>query len=224
MKILFLRVKTILLIGIIVAVISLIMPLTFAAKEKTKTRTAVSENQKDAKPSGIKPASEARYLIAIGDRLDIQVYEEEDLSGEFEVKEDGSIPYPLLGEVKAAGLTKKELENKLTEMLAKDYVVKPYVRVTIEKYVQRNVIVLGSVKKPGSYEFPENRSFTILEAVSLAEGFTRYASIAGTKVIRAASGHKKKVIDPDMDGILRGKAKDFELEPGDVIMVPERMF
>ncbi len=170
------------------------------------------------------PAEGEYYKVAIGDVLNVQVYQEEDLSGEFEVKEDGTITYPLLGSIKVANSTKSEVENTITQALAKDYLVNPYVHVSVKSYHQRNILVLGRVQKPGAYSFPENNKLTLLEAISLAGGFTGYASVGGTRVIRTSSGDKKSTIDPRLNEIMNGRRKDMMLETGDLIFVPERLF
>lgn len=164
------------------------------------------------------------YVISPNDILNIQVYQEADLSGEFEVKESGSITYPLLGPVKVAGLTKTDVEKKFTELLGKDYLVEPFIHVVVKTYHDRNIMVLGCVQKPGAYPFPQNQSIMLLEAISMAGGFTGYASINGTKIVRSASGGKKATLDPKVNDIINGKRQDTELKPGDLVFVPERIF
>lgn len=167
---------------------------------------------------------DAHYKVSAGDFLNIQVYEEPDLSGEFEVKEDGAITYPLLGPVRVAGLAKSEVERELTALLEKDYLAKAYLHVSVKTYHQRNVLVLGCVQKPGSYPFPQDKGITLLEAISLAGGFTGYAHADGTKIVRTSKEGKKSAIDPRINSIMSGKRKDITLEPDDLIFVPERLF
>lgn len=172
----------------------------------------------------VSKSSDESYKVAIGDILNIQIYQEEDLSGEFEVKEDGTITYPLIGSVKVINFTKSEVENTITKLLEKDYITNPYVHISIKTYHERNVLVLGCVQKPGSYSFPKDNKLTLLEAVSLAGGFTGYASINGTKIIRTSTDGKKATIDPRINEIINGRRKDMTLEPNDLIFVPERLF
>jgi len=164
------------------------------------------------------------YKVTVGDTLDIQVYNEKDLSGEFEIKEDGTISYPLLGSVQVKDLTKSQIENTLTNLLGSDYLVNPFVHLVIKTYKRIEVMVMGCVKSPGTFPFPENKPLTLVQAIALAEGFTAYASVNGTKIIQTGSDGKKQVIDPDIEKILSGKKKDVELEPNDLITVPERVF
>lgn len=165
-----------------------------------------------------------QYKIAVGDILNITVYQEQDLTDTFEVKEDGTITYPLLGRVYVEKLTKSEAEEKLVILLTKDYLVNPQVSVSIGSYTKRQVLLLGHVQKPGTYDFPEGKKFTLMELITDAGGFTGYASSGGTKIIRRQDGEEKAVIDPRIKDILNGKRKDVELQPGDLVIVPERLF
>lgn len=162
--------------------------------------------------------------IAPGDTLNIEVYQEDDLSGEFLVKESGVITYPLLGSVNVVGLTSAAAEDKIIKMLKNGYLKNPYVQVRTEEQHARRVKVFGEVKKPGIYDFPENENLSLMEAISMAQGFTQFASMKGVKVIRLKPSGKKKVIDPDMPAILSGKKDDLILEPGDLITVSEGGF
>lgn len=164
------------------------------------------------------------YKVTVGDTISIQVYEEPDLSGDFEVKEDGTITYPLLGSVKVSSLSKSETESTITRLLEKDYLVNPYIHITIKKYHQQNIIILGCVQKPGSYPFPPDMNLTLLQAISIAGGFTGYASVNDTKLVRTSSGGKKNTIDARVNDIVNGRRKDIRLEANDLIFVPERLF
>lgn len=170
-------------------------------------------------------AEEAQhYKTAVGDTLNIQVYQEPDLSGDYEIKEDGTITYPLIGSIKVINITKSDVEKKITQLLEKDYLVKPYLRVSIRTYHERNIMILGCVKKPGTYPFPENRNPTLLEIITLAGGFTGYAAVNGTKIIRTSDDGKKIVIDSRVNDIINGRRKDIILEKSDLVFVPERIF
>lgn len=182
-------------------------------------------NPAKAELGTIKPANakESYYKICVGDILNVQVYQESDLSGDFEVKEDGTISYPLLGTVKVAGLTTTHVENTLYELLEKDYLVKPFVRLTIKKYKQLegSVMLLGAVQKPGSYILPQDKPTTLLQAIALAGGFTASASVDGISILRNAPEGKKTVIDPQMSKIFSGEKKDIELQSNDLIKIPD---
>lgn len=166
-----------------------------------------------------------QYKVAAGDKLKITVYQEPDLTGSFEVKEDGTVTFPLLNQVYVKNLTKLEIEQKLSALLGKDYLVNPHVRVAIGSYTtKRRVLLLGHVQKPGTYNFPEGRNLTLLELITEAGGFTGYAAIKGTKIVRTLADDEKVVVDPHIKDIISGRRKDIELETGDLIIVPERLF
>ncbi len=114
------------------------------------------------------------YRIGAQDILKITVYEEPDLTNTVRVTSDGMITFPLIGNIKVAGLTVTDLEQKLTELLARDYLVNPQIYVFIEGYHSKKVFVLGAVNRPGAYELSGNA--TILELISRAEGITKEGS------------------------------------------------
>ncbi len=186
-----------------------------------------SEEKPSAAPqkiSQINVQKDDSYKVSIGDILNIQVYQEEDLSGDFEVKEDGTITYPLIGAVKVINLNKSDVENSITQLLEKDYLSNPYLHVSIKTYHQRNIMVLGCVQRPGSYSFPQDNTITLLQAISMAGGFSGYAAANGTKIVRTSSDGKKSTIDPRMNDIINGRRKDVDLVPNDLVFVPERLF
>ena len=80
------------------------------------------------------------------------------------------------------------------------------------------------VQKPGSYTFPQDNTITLLQAISLAGGFTGYASVNGTKIVRTAPDGKKITVDPKVNDVVNGKRKDTDLQPDDLVFVPERIF
>ena len=124
------------------------------------------------------PASGQEYTIGPHDVLGITVWGQADLSRDYGVDPDGFIPFPLIGRVKAAGSTPKELAAQLTELLGKDYLVNPQVIVAVKEYLSQKVQVLGAAEKPGVY-YLTGRT-TLLEILSRAGGF---ASTAGKQVL-----------------------------------------
>ncbi len=124
------------------------------------------------------PARTQEYTIGPRDVLGITVWGQADLSRDYGVDPDGFIPFPLIGRVKAAGLTPKELAGELTERLGKDYLVNPQVIVWVKEYLSQKVQVLGAAEKPGVYYL--TGPTTILEILSKAGGL---ASTAGKQVV-----------------------------------------
>jgi polysaccharide export outer membrane protein len=161
------------------------------------------------------------YPISTNDLLEISVYDEPDLCKTVRVSADGTITYPLVGTIAVAGLTTKGLEEKMTELLIKDYLVNPQVNVFIKEFTK--ISVLGQVKNPGAYEL--KAGLTVVDAIALAGGLTDIADSNGTKVIRIHKG-KKKTIGVPVGSILKGgdRTQDVPLQTGDTVVVPESLF
>jgi len=169
-------------------------------------------------------AKETEYLIGPENLIQITVHYGKDglISQKVRVSSENKITFPLIGEIDVKGLTITDLEKRLYTLLEKDYLVNPQVNVVIEEY--STVSVIGEVKKPGSY--PIKGRLTVVEAVSLAEGFTKIASPNGTKVIRANPDGSKTEIPVRLGDIMRGRREksNIDLKEGDVIVVPESLF
>jgi polysaccharide export outer membrane protein len=154
--------------------------------------------------------SDFQYILDSGDKLRITVFNEPELSGEFEIDGSGILAFPLIGSVKAGGIDPRSLEKLLADKLRGEYLVNP--RVNIEVLNFRPFFILGEVKSPGSY--PYVNGLNVINAVALAGGYTPRA-------------YKKKVL------ITRGQGKDRKefhageeelVLPGDSIRVEERLF
>jgi len=161
-------------------------------------------------PVSIAGADSNEYLIGSGDLLSITVFGEEELSLEkVRVASNGTISFPLLGEVSANGLTSKKLEQRLTGFLLDGYLKKPEVVVSILEY--RLFYVYGEVKKPGGFNFVHG--LTVQKAIALAGGFTPRASERKITLAHEGAGDatdKVKLEDPVL--------------PGDVMFVGESIF
>lgn len=160
------------------------------------------------------------YLIGPDDVLKITVYREEDMDRTVRVSSDGYISFPLLGKVKAEGLTVSGLERSLIMELIK-YLKNPQVTVFIQEY--GTITVSGQVEKPGSY--PLKGEMSVIEAISMAGGFTKIAAQNGVKVMRLEEGKKKTILVRVADISKKGdKTKDIPLKRGDIVFVPESLF
>ena len=180
-------------------------------------------------------ASEAEafeYKVGPDDVLAITVYDNPDLSGDFSVSSDGSIVYPLLGQVPVAGSGIGEIKNTIARMLQKDYLYNPIVSVTVKEYKSQKVKVLGNVGKPGIYYLDSpTRLFDLL---SKAEGLSgqvgkimrgQKARIVRQKDDSDASGSSGKIetIHVDLYQLLVEGREDVNiyLSGGDVVYIPK---
>jgi polysaccharide export outer membrane protein len=160
------------------------------------------------------------YRLGPDDVLEITVYREDELYREVRISSNGSISFPLLGDVKAKGLTTSELERSLEEKLTK-YLKKPQVTVFIKEY--STISVTGQVNEPGS--FPLRGELSVIEAIGLAKGFTKIAGKNSVKIMRMGNDQKKTITVKVDDISRRGdKSKDVPLKRGDIVYVPESLF
>jgi polysaccharide export outer membrane protein len=249
------------------------------------------------------------YVIGPGDVLRITVWGQEDLSKEYPVTLEGRVPFPLIGNVQAAGLTTTQLAKKVRDLLEKDYLVNPQVLVAVKEYLSSKVHVVGEAERPGllyltgptslleviskagglsktagrelvlvrgeskegpsgvvrstillrldvrkihagdvkenilvqngdmlfvpkgsaifvlgevnkAGTFPLDKETTILEALTLAGGFSAMAAPSGVKILRRQPDGKQETLALDMSGAVP-KDKNFKLEDGDTVLVPK---
>ena len=165
------------------------------------------------------------YCIGPEDVLEISVYDEPDLTRTVRVNPDGAFSYPLLGRVEVAGLSVSRIENKIIKLLDEGYLVNPQVSVFVKQYRSKKVFILGCVEKPGEYDLKGEKVITIVQAISMAGGFTKIASPDKTRIIRI-DNNKKKVIQVKISDITHkgDKSKDVVLKPMDIVFVPESFF
>ncbi len=187
-----------------------------------EVRPAVSAEKEpllnDPAPSRVLSVS-GDSVIHAGDRLQVEVYREPDLSGAFTVDARGNINYPLLGEIFLDGLSVDEFKEFLTQRLGQDYIVNPQIRIGIEDSPNKSVSILGSVTRPGNYVLGSN--MTLVRLVSQVGGFAATASTNNIKVLRPDQSGKKIPMMVDVDKIMAGKQEDFVLQPGDFVYVEQ---
>lgn len=168
-------------------------------------------------------AKKQELRISPQDLLAISVYREPDLKKDARVSADGKISFPLAGEVVVGGLTPLEAERELKEKL-KAHLVDPQVSVQVKEYRAREAFVLGEVVKPGAYEIPPDRPLTVVEAIALSGGLTKFASANKTRVVRRIGNGFQSIVIPVNKITAGDKSKDVALQPGDVVYVPETLF
>jgi polysaccharide export outer membrane protein len=166
------------------------------------------------------PAPVASTLGA-GDVLEVRVFQEPELSGVYQVGTDGHIIFPLCKEVPVGGLTANAAAETIRDCLATKYMRDPQVSVLVKEYNSKKIFVFGEVQKPGT--FPYQDGMSVVQAVTLAGGFTKTASQNSTSVTRHVGGTETK-IKVSVQDIALGKAANFTLEPGDIVYVPESLF
>lgn len=176
-----------------------------------------------APPPSRPPDSElpGSATLGAGDVFEARVYGEPELSGAYRVGPKGDIVFPLCRRVTVGGLTANATAERLRACLSDGYIRNPYVSVIIKEYNSKKIFVFGEVQKPGTFVFEDG--MTVIQAVTLAGGFTKGASQNGTSVTRLVDGQEVKMKVPVQD-IALGKAPNVPLLPGDIVFVPESLF
>jgi protein involved in polysaccharide export with SLBB domain len=164
------------------------------------------------------------YILAANDIVSVTVYQEDDLNARVRISKDGSIVLPLLGSVTVGGKTREEASKMIRDLLAEKYLVSPQVSLDIAEYAKRRFTVLGQVQRPGSYEMPGDESVNLLQAISMAGGYSRLGTGKGVTVQRG-QGAEKKSFKLDADSMAKDKdVKIFEILPDDTITIGEKLF
>jgi polysaccharide export outer membrane protein len=167
-------------------------------------------------PSGSK-ANDDSFVVGNDDVLSINVWKEPDFSQKIQVRSDGKISLPLLGEVQATGLTPLQLEQDLTAKL-RNYITKPEVTVMVEQINSKKFNILGQVAKPGMYSLA--LAPTIVDALAIAGGPRDFAKQKSIYILRENRGFAQTRIVFNYKDFLKGKNLNVKLEPHDIVVVP----
>jgi polysaccharide export outer membrane protein len=166
-------------------------------------------------PLPVAAPSPAPYHIGANDTLEIIVWREDKISGPVQVRPDGMITVALIGDVPAAGLTPEALSENIRTGLSR-FIDSPNVVVRVAATGSRRYFIVGNVKAPGAYDLRADQTF--LQALSVAGGFTDFASRGSVRIIRQSGGPLPARID--YNAVVSGDAPDVRLEPNDTIVVP----
>lgn len=155
------------------------------------------------------------------DRLEIRVFGQADLSGEYEVSPRGTISFPRLGEIDVDGKRCDELESLIREGLMKDYLRDPSVTCINKEVSKAAVTVDGQVQKPGIVEFRPGLMLT--DVIAQSGGPTTRALTSGVVIVRKTAQKSESVTVPYQD-ILQGKAPNVCMHPADLVYMPQSVF
>jgi polysaccharide export outer membrane protein len=166
------------------------------------------------------------YQIGVDDVISINVWKNPDLSVEVPVRPDGMVSMPLIGDVRAGGMTPEDVATNIQNRL-RIYIRDPRVSVIVTDLVSHEFLsrirVTGAVVEPTS--IPYRQGMTVLDVVLEAGGITEFASANGTRLYRKENG-KTSIYKIRLKDILKkGKLEsNISLQPGDVITIPESVF
>jgi polysaccharide export outer membrane protein len=172
------------------------------------------------------------YEIGPQDVLEIVIWDHDDLKREVHVSRKGEFSFPLIGKVRADGITVAQLEKKIGDELSGRYIIDPQVTITVKEYRSKRVFILGEVETPG--EYPLTGETTLVEVLSLAGGPTEDA---GSEVIvirpknhrenpvSLEEAREDEIIDLNLRKLLEGDtSQNVFLEPNDTIYIPHEEY
>lgn len=212
------------------ASILLLAAAAIAQESQAPKATAPGDSQSKTEQASEKPAATAdasdsnsknsgTYKIGAGDELAIAVWKEPELTQKVPVRPDGMITMPLVGDVKAAGLTPLELQASLEEKL-KSYISSPAVTVIVNEVRSHVFNVLGQVQRPGT--FPLVGRTTVLDALAQAGGFKDFANTKKIYVMRTKPDGTVERLPFNYKDVIKGKnpEQNVELKSHDTVIVP----
>ncbi len=168
-----------------------------------------AQNVQDA-PVPALGVGDATYQLDAGDRIKVNIFNQPDLSGDYQLDGDGQFVMPLIGRVDAEGLTAAKLEALLVARFKPDYLVNPRIFIQVLNY--RPYYIIGEALKTGAFPYVEG--MTYLTAIAKAGGFTYRAKKDYVYVVRAD--------DPGQEEIKL--SVEEKIQPGDIIRIAERLF
>jgi len=189
---------------------------TGSTKDVAKTTSLPAT---DTPASRVPAVKMDNYVIGVGDGLGINVWKEPELSKNVPVRPDGMITLPLIGEIKAAGLTPIQLQDQITASLGK-VMSDPQVVVVVEAVNSMSFNIMGNVLKPGF--FPLVRPITILDAIALSGGFRDFAKEKKIYILRTDANGKQEKLHFNYKQVIKGQnmSQNIMVEPRDVIVIP----
>jgi polysaccharide export outer membrane protein len=203
--------KSISILETLVLAAVLVTPLAAAAQTPANAKSATT-----SAVTNVRPWVNDEYRLGPGDKLRVEVYKEEQLSQSLQVRPDGKITLPLVGDFAATGKTPIELRDALATSL-KEYVTNPVVTVIVVEAVAAQVYVIGEVTNPGTLVM--QGPMTVLQALAQAGGLREFADRDDIRILRKTP-NGTRTIDFDYKKAIKGDIPPMDLQPGDTIVVP----
>ncbi|WP_145705921.1 polysaccharide biosynthesis/export family protein [Xanthomonas bundabergensis] len=157
------------------------------------------------------------YLLGPGDLLTVKVFQVDDLERQVRVDNEGRISLPLVGDIKAAGLSVNALQKDITQRYRNGYLQNPQVSVLVDEFTGNRVTVTGAVGEPGIYPIA-GPALTLQQALALGKGVSDVASRGNVVVFRNVGG-QKMLARFDLRDIQKGASPDPEIYGGDIVVV-----
>ena len=167
-----------------------------------------------AAPAGSSIAND--YRLVVGDKLRIEVYKDQQVSQSLQIRPDGKITLPLVGDIAAAGSTPAALQQSIATSL-KEYITNPVVTVIVVEAQPQTISVIGEVNTPGTHVIKGQTS--VIEALAMAGGFKDFANTKNIIIQRSTTSGAKTIKFNYKDAI-KSEGKPMSVQAGDVIIVP----
>jgi polysaccharide biosynthesis/export protein len=191
-----------------------------AAAQVAATRSGPAapstDGDKKARPQAPSPADD--YRLGAGDKLRIEVYKDPQLSQSVQVRPDGKITLPLIGDMDATGRSPIELRDGITRAL-KEYMTNPVVTVIVVEATAATAYVMGEVAHPGSIKL--DGPVTVLQALALAGGLKDFADAKNIRILRKNGAAGTQTIAFNYKDAAKGLGAPVYLRPGDTVVVPD---
>src|SRR3982074_17327 len=175
---------------------------------------AGDDDKKQGQPP---PSVSEEYRLGPGDKLRVEVYKDAQLSQSAQIRPDGKITMPLVGDVEASGRTPLELRDALTTAL-KQYMTNPSVTVIVVEAPAATAYVLGEVNRPGAVNL--QAPLTILQALAIAGGLKDFANSKNIRILRRTSSGVQTIAFNYKEALKTSQAPVY-LRPGDTVVVPD---
>jgi len=178
---------------------------------------AADDKKADDKKQVPQPPTNDEYRLGPGDKLRIEVYKDTQLSQSVQVRPDGKITLPLVGDLVAVDRTPIELRDTIAKQL-KEYMTNPSVTVIVVEALAATAYVMGEVNHPGAVTL-QGGPLTVIQALALAGGVKDFADTKNIRILRRSSTTMQTIPFNYKDAI-RGAAPVY-LRPGDTVVVPD---
>jgi polysaccharide export outer membrane protein len=194
------------------------MPVPHPIDRRLPASNGAASPSQPVAAADVKPQGEG-FVIGVDDMLEINVWQQPDITRSVRVRSDGRITMALIGEVQAAGRTPLQLETEIDHEL-RNYIANPAVTVMVQKINSQKFNVLGQVAKPGTYSL--TLETTVVDAIADAGGFKNFAKEKSVYILRENPGGGQSRIAFNYKEYIKGEnpARNIKLEQNDTVIVP----
>jgi len=176
-----------------------------------------AETPASGTPAGASSAD--YYLLQPGDVVEISVWKEEGLDKQLLIRPDGGLSFPIIGDLKVAGLAPVDVQHEIESRLRK-FLSDATVTVSVMEINGNQFYVIGKVARPGAYKF--DRQLDVMQALSIAGGTTEFADVGDIRILRRGPDGKQRIFPFAYSDVTRGRhlEQNIVLQSGDTLVVP----